>query len=529
MHRSTFLLVALAVAGCQPGFEGPAPRVDTVEPNFMCHAQRESTLTVRGDGFAPSVTDALSREPELTAPTLELTMEADLFGGPAVSLQLPVSGDDVLWISEIELEVTLQPDLAWLDGVYGITLTNPDGQDSYRSRAVVAAPPPTVYATSPTLTCLAQDDARVDVTGEGFLVLLDAAPAVTIGGWTAPRADPSVCTPVMGPVASESCATLTVTVPQDLLDTGIFDVTVANPAPTDCVSSEPVALVVVAAPDLVGIEPTRLCSEAGDTRFTLTGGNLLVIDDVPPTVTVDGNPIAVIAADGCADLEGLKGAQLCTGLTVGASVGAWTAGEHLVQVTNPVPADCASGVARFTLDVLPTLSGIDPDHVCESGGTFTLSGTDLADYAVISVDGVEVSSVKYVDSTAIEVTLAGGLKPGEHEITLVQGTCQATLKKTLEVLAAPLVLSVDPPTVGNVKTTDVTLAISGITGELTGVWLVSVADASVTDVAYVWDDDTPDTATAVIPSGLPVGWYDVYIELDDNCPGFLPAGLEVVK
>ncbi|MBN1334334.1 MAG: hypothetical protein JXB39_00075 [Deltaproteobacteria bacterium] len=526
MHRSMLLVAALALSACQPLVEGADPRVDTVEPRFLCHAQHESTLTVRGDGFTPQVTDALSHTPELSVPALELTMESDLFGRTAAGLTLPVPEDDLLWVSETELEVTLTPDLEWLDGVYGITVTNPDGQDAHVGRAVIAAPPPTLSETNPPFACIAQQDTSIQVKGGAFLMLPDANPTVTIGDWVAPRVEPSDCAVIIGPVTAHHCATLTVTLPQETLDLGASAITVTNPAPAECHTTEPLDLFVVAPPSLARIEPLRLCNAAGDTDLTLFGGDFLFFGKQAPVVTIDDETAPVIEGDGCSDVAGLEGAQACTSMTVLASVGDLPGGEHLVKVTNPEPAACETGVLTFTVDRLPTLTSIDPDHVCETGGSFTLYGAELSEEMTIHLDDLEVA-FEYTDEAMVDVTVPPGVEPGKHEVEVVQGTCQAILKKTLEVLAVPVVHSVDPSIVATPEDVEITLAVSGITGTLTRVWLVSVKDASETELSFTWDAKTPDVAVAVVPAGLPDGLYDVYVELDDNCPGFLPAGLEV--
>lgn len=525
MTRSAALVVFLV--GCQPRLEGPTPVVSAVDPELLCHDQRESTLTLTGSGFTPVEIDALTDAGSLVLPEVSLGLSADLFGGALTGEALEVPDEGVHWIDAGTLTLTLSPDLEWLDGVYGITLNNLDGQSGGLSGALAAVPAPTLESVAPPLICDEQADNTLTLTGTAFLNVDGALPEVHIGDLSLGASAAEGCLDLVGPVEGASCDQLTVVVPMGSLPTGALPVSVTNPAPADCATTEAVDLTVVSAPVISGFVPESVCSDAGDTELEIDGEGFLTIDGLTPSVSLDGEALTVLGLDGCVQIDGVPGAELCTSVAVAISADAYEVGSHSVVVVNPPPADCTSTPATLEITAPPTITDIEPDTVCDTGGSFTITGTGFTSDAEVRVDDVPAESVEYVDESTLVVTVAAGLSTGLHTVTVSSGGCEVSLSAGIEVVAAPLLFYVDPPVLYSGIPVEATLYIAGLTGSLTDVWLESIDAVEVAHLDFTWDASDPDTALAVIPAGLPDGFYNVWIEQDGSCPSSLDAGVVV--
>lgn len=525
MKRSAAL--GLALVACQPTLEGPAPRVDAVDPPLLCHEQRESTLTLTGAGFTPTEIHALNDDASLAMPGVSLQISADLFGGARSGEALSVPREGLRWIDAGTLELTVAPELGWLDGVYGITLSNPDGQASGLDGAVAAVPAPALHAVDPPLVCNSQVDTTLTLSGDAFLTVDGALPTVSVGDWSAAATASDGCQELAGPVDGASCTQLTVVVPAGSLPTGALPVSVGNPAPADCATTEAVDLTVVAAPVITGFSPESVCTDAGQTELTVLGEGFLTLAGLTPEVTLDGEALTVLGLDACVAVDGVDGAMLCGAVTVELTADRYALGAHTVEVTNPAPADCVSAPATLEIAAPPTITDIEPDSVCDSGGSFTILGTGFSPDATVSIDDTPAASVEWVDEGTLVVTVAEGLETGPHTVTVSQGGCAVSLSAGIEVVVAPLLFYVDPPVVYSGIPVEATLYIAGLTGALTDVWLAGSDGAVVAALDFTWDAADPDTALAVVPAGLPDGAYDVWILQDGSCPSSLSLGVEV--
>ena len=67
---------------------------------------------------------------------------------------------------------------------------------------------------------------------------------------------------------------------------------------------------------LAAVQPILDAHEAEQADLTITGEAFLVLDDGGlPSVTIDGQPVEVLDADGCTELRGPAAGQRCTELS----------------------------------------------------------------------------------------------------------------------------------------------------------------------------------------------------------------------
>ena len=118
---------------------------------------------------------------------------------------------------------------------------------------------------------------------------------------------------------------------------------VTNPDPAGCSSTELAQLEIVPEPHLTLVDPVLECTDQGDQAFELVGTGFLVLaDGTVPEVTVGSYTAPADAASACTSLLGPDGGQSCLGLTVTLPAGALPAGLVAVTVNNPASADCST-------------------------------------------------------------------------------------------------------------------------------------------------------------------------------------------
>lgn len=508
----------------------PPPVIDDIAPQPICVSQSDRTLTITGSDFL--ILDG-------TSPTVSI--------GDAAATVTNVSGCEA--VSGLEdaqtctaIEVTLATG-ALTPGVHDVVVTNPQTAEcrSEEEVTLTVVPPPTLEAVEPQPVCNAQGDVVLTLTGTGFLTIGASLPQVSIGAYEAENVTAGGdCSEVEGVTDVTSCTELTVTVPAGTLDPGVYDVTVANPAPAGCETTETVTLTVVPPPVISDVSPNPICLDQGPGTVTITGTGFLVIDDALPTVTLGGEIAQNVSVteSSCVTVEGVPGVTSCTEVVVELAQGELEpeSSPYALVVTNPAPAGCASTEAVDLVVVhAPQVDSVLPGQVCTGGGVFTVTGSYLAGVSAYleDTDGgrVDPSSVTVSeDGTTAQIAFSAGLRPDTYDLHVIGvGGCSEVLTAAVTVVLGPVAYYMDPPVVYNQVAIRATIYASGLTG-VPGT--VSVAPAgggdetALTDVS--WSAEKPGQLLATIPAGLEAGVYDVFLKELGSCDALLPEGLTVV-
>jgi hypothetical protein len=256
-----------------------------LEPDLLCNEQLPEeglTLLLNGEGFTPMPFDTLQDTTDLELPLVELERNANLSGdsksGP--TLTFPGKGDDenadkLGWRSKQRMSLLIDQDNAPPVGLYGVTVTNPDGKSSAEKElALAVVAPPSIKRLIPTSLCDGLQDQRLNIEGENFLGVGDRMPMVSFevdGEVTQIEADRlDECVDIDG--LSESvrvCDFVSVLIAGSELDEGDYEVSVTNPEPASCSSSESHTVKVLNEGPIVFFSDPPVVFNGINTRITL--------------------------------------------------------------------------------------------------------------------------------------------------------------------------------------------------------------------------------------------------------------------
>ena len=513
--RSTLLPHALAAV--------PPPIVAQVAPALICNEQEDRTLAIAGSGFlridgaAPTVTLTPTMGPAKSYPALALSGCADI----ATAVRPGVQRCSGLTI------VAKKGDLP--PGEYKLVLRNPAPAScsSSEAKAVLVVPPPLITKAEPASICVEQGDQVVVLTGTGFLQIGAELPSVKLASAAgavrqlAPLL--SGCSEVPSPAVSglKSCTTLTVTVKRGEVMPGSYNVTVTNPLPAGCSSTQAITVVVNPPPKIAAVSPQTICQGGGtlaikgqgfqdkskvtlgtsaasqvilvgpgELQASFSGGNV----NFSPGLKYD---LTVQSPDGCKDT--LSGAVTAV------------AGPVLFFVDPPVVyRGIATQVTLYATQVAPPLGKV----------TLTPSG-----------GGAPITVAAIIDPRhpkRILATIPKGLAAGKYDVTTSDASgCPATLAGGLTVVdkAALTLKAITPPFGWKGASTAVTITAQGgllptprayLSPKNAGLGTVATALSSV---AY----QSADKLSAIVPKGLdPAGNpYDLIVVNPDGTIGLL--------
>jgi len=383
----------LVCVSCAARDNGPTPAIDGVEPDLICTAQQDVTLTLTGSGFSPAVVDGLTDDPAVEMPRVLLVApggaETEI---PPANVSLPGgdrSGTTLEAVVPMGLVSPAGPDET--EVVHGIRVINPNGNDGVLADALTIVPPPTLTAVDPT------DGAQgtvvtVTLTGTGFR----AGMTVTLG------ATP----PVVGTSVTVSSAT-SATVDFDLtgVATSTYDITVTNV--DGCSDTLPGAFTVFEPTlfDLTGIDPPFGCTCSDTTVTIFSAGGFVSTPRVEMRPAGETTP--VIAFERVAFIDS---STLTAVVPAGAAIG-----DYDVTVFNP-PSDGGIGVLpsgfRVVSMPIPTIEAVVPSRGDPGADTdVSIFGENFRDDVKIElIDPLgnfdaTVTPVTTVDPTRIDVTL----------------------------------------------------------------------------------------------------------------------------
>ena len=497
----------------------PPPEITEVDPPYICNEQSDSLVTIRGSGFL--IIDDEN-------PTVDIdghSFSADTLAG-CEAVEGPV--EDVQTCDELSFTIpagTLEP------GTYDIAVTNPEPASCSDTvlASIVVVPPPEIHSIQPDIACLEGDDAVFTVEGSGFIRDGDDFPTVTTDGTTFTADSVSGCTTIETADDAESCDSLTFSMGEGDLDPGLYSLSVTNPEPAACTTAESVLLLIAGPPTIESVEPASACSETLPEELTLTGDNFLIIDDDLPAVTFDGTDVTISAVGGCTDVTGLtETVETCLSVTITVPSSLMTDGSHTIAVINPPPADCLSPAQiEFAIVLPPSITGVVPSRVCETGVDFTVIGENFVPSTQVRLNGTDALSVDYISDTEIMAHF-GPLPGGSYDVTVSNGEdCDATLEDGLVIVELPYLFFVDPPVLYNGISIQITIYASGIVGEVTSVTIAPSDGGDSISLEFTFDPEKPNRIIGTVPAELNVGWWDVTVLDDVGCEATLLQAFEV--
>ncbi len=395
MRRVVVLVGLLSLLGCEKKLTGPSPAARGASPGAVCTEQLSTRIELSGEGFSPLLTGALNEgQRQLELPTLTLTPAAALDGGAASTAAVVLPDDPkaaagaVRWTSQTSMAFTVTPELALPPALYDVQVKNANGTEATLAGGLLAVPPPALSLSTPDLVC-GDQQCTVQLTGTGFLRGNGTQPRVEIADVVLQPAGLDGCAALPGTTGLESCTGLRLEIPAGTLPLGTHLVTVHNPGPASCQSTQSISLTVVPAPRLASIQADLVCVAQGENTLTARGEEFLTIDGATPTLrftrsasiidlpTTASDCVALAAP--AAPLPGPRAAvQRCTTLTAtlpedGLGEGVWN-----VAVVNPSTADCTSREPiTFLVTPPPTVASARPDVLCSAQGAIgvTITGT----------------------------------------------------------------------------------------------------------------------------------------------------------
>lgn len=564
MNARRHALVLLAVAGsmlsaCSHTIESPEPTSSSVAPDLVCNAKPVdhdlSTVVLSGDGFTPMPSKTLESQRQLLMPKIELTQAKDLAGADVSGAAVQVPDDPsspatsaVHWTSEQSMSFDVRPGEKWPEGVYSITVTNPDGQKHITfDQALAIIPPPIVSALKPPAICDDQADQTIDIEGDDFLEIDGALPSVQVGDETYTPTKADGCTKVAGNFVEkdvEICKSLTITIPKGdftVTEKTDFAVVVTNPAPANCASSNEVKLTVEPPPKVDAVVPATVCQ--GGSQLTITGSNFVGTPKVELRCDADAGGASVTASTVTVEPDGKT-------LTATFGSGATPGSSCDVVVTNPDGCeDRPLPHKTVTVTTGPILFYVDPEVAFNGVNTqITLFATTVqaplpADAITMTPHGQSSPATTLPPiypvpnhPNRVQAIVPKGQAPASYDVMLKDGSgCFATLPNALVVTdqATVTLKAVTPPFGWTNEDTAITIqrdtaaqAPNDKPFVATPRLFLNPANAGqnqpaieVTSTAFV----DPNTVTAVVPKGTLVNDYQLILVNPDGTVGVLTA------
>ncbi len=428
-----------------------------------------------------------------------------------------------------------------MPGEYDVSINNKAPIDCpSNSVKMLIVPPPTIMALNPAAMCDDGKDKTVSVEGSGFLTVKEAVPTVKIGGIAAMLVGaPADCMQLNKDFPFvQTCNRLSAIVPKALM-AGYYDVTVTNPEPVACSATAPVKLTISPIPTVTKIEPTKICNGGG--KITVTGTGFFVdsqmnqpaVDLVPEGGGATVPATAVQCLD-CDAMSGKPGTQLSVQIGPGAKPGT----VYDISVTNPGGCKVMAPFPSLTVEIGPILFMVDPFTVPnELNARVTLFATKLTqplpNPAVWIIPAGQMMPITNLTTLPIDpafpkrvqAIVPKGQAPGVYDVYLQDGgTCAATvLKNGLTVTNKEdlTIKSVTPPFGATAQNVPITILRDTVNSKAKFIDTPRVylnpakstnppADAKsilLTSTSFV----DADTLTSVVPSGTPIGLYDVIV------------------
>jgi hypothetical protein len=548
--------VVVSVVACgheidSPGLSAAPP----VVPDLVCVEQLTTNVSLAGDGFVPMPINTLAGDVRLVLPKVVLAQKLSLDGAPAsASFTIPddaanPAASKLHWLSPQKMTFDVFPELALAPGLYDIDVTNPDGSKSTTfAGALAAVPRPGATKVTPDLFCDAEEDQTITITGTNVLKIGTQLAVARIGTKDFTASALTDCKDVPGTHVEGSvqlCSTASFVIPKGSLEAGNYDVTITNPGPAACKSTEKLSVAVVPAPTVATIVPTAICDDETSQTITINGTGFLEVGTTLPTLTIGGKPFVPTSAGGCMPVAGtfIEGAvQECTSLMITVPKGTFTSGDYPVEITNPPPAACKTlQMVSLRDEAPPTVATVAPATICSGGSKLTLDGTGFLGTPTVTLEASGQATITGTNTTVngagtqLQTQLGAGANAGTTYDVVVTNPdgCFDTPPphKTVTVVPGPVLFLADPEVVYNGVNTGVTIYGTGFNRPFPAGALTIVpngAAAPVTTLAYVDDAPAhPNRLDATVPKDQPAGVYDLYFADNSGCTAFLPKAITV--
>jgi len=403
--RSTRLLAgALALtAACSSKTDGPTPTVTSVEPDLICTAQQDVTVTITGTGFSPVVRGGLTDEPWVEMPRVVLVNAGTSTDVPPANVSLGNNaGTELIAIIPMGLVPPRGPDDP--EVTYDVQVINPNGNEGTLAGALTIVPPPMLVAVNPN-TGAQGDVVTVTLTGTGFrdgmTVTLDANPVVVCSNVVVISATSATCDLDLTGVAA-----------------GTYDMTVSNA--DGCSDTLPGAFTVYEPRlfTLLGIDPPFGCTCSDTTVTIFSDGGFVSTPRVEMRPHGETSPVIQFRRVAFIDADTLTAI-----VPAGAEVG-----EYDVIVRNP-PTDGGIGTLengfRVVANPVPTIEAVVPSRgdPGDANTPVTIYGENFRDPVMIEMIDVNgdiaatINSVTPVSGTQIDTTFpTNGMTEGPYLI-----------------------------------------------------------------------------------------------------------------
>ena len=254
------------------------------------------------------------------------------------------------------------------------------------------------------------------------------------------------------------------------------------------------------APTVASVSPNS-GTTAGGTAVTITGANFAT------------GATVMFGSAAASSLVVVSGTQIT------ATTPAGTAGAALVTVSNP-GGQSGALAGGFTYIAPPTVTSVSPNNGPVAGGTaVTITGTNFASGATVTLGGTAATSVVVANSTTITATTPAHAAGAVTATVTNSNGLSGNLASGFTYIAPPTVTGVSPSSGSTAGGTAVT--ISG-TNFATGAG-VTFGTAAATNVVVV----SSTTITATTPAGS-VGAVTVTVTNPGSLSGSLGGGYTYV-
>ncbi len=510
----------------------PPPDVSSVDPVLVCVNDGERAIEVQGSDFL----------------TIDGTVPEVMLGDVVIDpsrvaaqncQEVAVNETDVTTCSSLLVTIA-QDELS--AGNHDVSVRNPDpaGCSDTEPELLSVVEGPSLTEAAPALACAADGSRDIVLTGS-FLQIESELPAVQFNGTDATVSGLSDCSEAMvNGLNAQRCNTLTATALQGSLGSGAVDVTITDPAPAGCSSTNSEILIGPPALALTSAAPSSACDNTGNHLITVTGTGFLRTNDTDFTVRIDGTTVTPESIGGCSDVTVPDDStvQSCTTFDVTVSSDSLAVGSIPIEVENPAPSGCAATTSEiFQITNPPTVSSVastDSEPICSDVSTqLTLTGSEFVESStVFASDGATdypADTVTFVSASELTVTFDNGLPAGSYSITVdngAGGTCSSTLDNAFEVDPTPIVFFVDPPVLYNSIAIEATIFTSGLSTTATDVAFVDTYGTS--ESLTFSSPDRPNRILAQVPADtFAAGEYEVRVTSTDGCVGTLPGGVTI--
>ncbi len=371
------MLVLLVLAGCAHEIEGPELSVE--EETVAVCGNQEATVRLRGSGLSPMVVDGATDDPKVKLPEVCLVRD----GAEPVC----IPEEDVTWVSQNEIELTVRPDLMLEPGDYEVIVTNPDGTEA-RGRATLRVvgegpilfwvDPPVVYSGIATQVTLFGANLGDDIEEVGI------------------RAEDGTETTLDFRVEGDRANKLSAIVPAGTA-AGTYDVFVTNAE--GCITELPDGLTVTDSLTLEvsGIDPSFGWSERA-TPVTISGSGFV---SLPRAYLNPATPSADTVASALASVAFVGASRLTAVVPEGLPVDTYD-----LIVVNP---DGAVGLVEdaflVTADPPPEVDNVSPSFLDnDTDKMVTIDGASFRDPSVSITCRLPDGTTMTLDGTVSDAT-----------------------------------------------------------------------------------------------------------------------------